>query len=499
MRDIEAIESIVAGDSGGLAEAYDAYADSIYAYCRSVLGEADASADAVQTTFVVAAARADGLHDREHLRAWLFAIARDQCLRGQVRGQGHAPDPRTAPATIEIGTDAERALVRAAIDGLNPPERDVIMLFWHGLDVDDVTLVLGISRSHVYSVFSRARDQLEASVAVLLVGRRGRDDCDKLASLLGDWDGSLTVRLRDRISRHIAQCEVCTARRERELRPALLLSLSPGALLGAAEEARSSVPPAPPWLRDRMLWLVTTYDDEGTAEREKMESRAGSFGNTGFPKPRPVSCGWRPERPRLLIGTIVGVAAAAGLVAVLTAGGGSGAAPAGQASASHPQDVVASAPAGGGASSPVSSASGSPGASPSRSLATHQASSSPTHATRTAPAGVAPSTSTGSSGSSPTTGPPAAQGALTVSPSSITVVAPFSTTVTLTASGGTVNWSTSLPSSVSGELSVSPSSGTLKSGQSVSVSVTSNTASSFRTTLTVNPGGHRVAVSVGFG
>ena len=34
--------------------------------------------------------------------------------------------------------------------------------------------VLGVSRNHAYTLFSRARDQLEASVAVLLVGRAGR-------------------------------------------------------------------------------------------------------------------------------------------------------------------------------------------------------------------------------------------------------------------------------------------------------------------------------------
>jgi hypothetical protein len=78
-------------------------------------------------------------------------------------------------------------------------------------------------------------------------------------------------------------------------------------------------------------------------------------------------------------------------------------------------------------------------------------------------------------------------------------VAPFSTSVTVTASGGTVNWSVSVPASVAREISVSPASGTLLAGQQVSLSVTSNTTHSFHTTLTVNPGGHSVSVAVGFG
>ena len=81
MRDSEIVASIAAGHSGGLAEAYDKYAGPLYEYCRSMLTDAGDAADAVQDTFVIAAARAAGLRDPERLRAWLYAVARGECLR----------------------------------------------------------------------------------------------------------------------------------------------------------------------------------------------------------------------------------------------------------------------------------------------------------------------------------------------------------------------------------------------------------------------------------
>ena len=137
-----------------------------------------------------------------------------------------------------MGVAAERAetvaLVRAAVAGLNDGERDVINQLWHGLEVPEVADVLGVSRTYAYTLFSRAREQLEASVAVLLVGRAGRRDCAVLDGLLADWDGLLTARLRRRVGRHIDQCRVCSDRRRQELTPALLYGLTPVALLGMA-------------------------------------------------------------------------------------------------------------------------------------------------------------------------------------------------------------------------------------------------------------------------
>ena len=58
------VAAITAGDLAGLAEAYDTYAESLYGYCHTMLGEPENAADAVQDTFVIADARLGGLGDR---------------------------------------------------------------------------------------------------------------------------------------------------------------------------------------------------------------------------------------------------------------------------------------------------------------------------------------------------------------------------------------------------------------------------------------------------
>jgi RNA polymerase sigma factor (sigma-70 family) len=495
MRDTAVVESIVAGDSGGLAAAYDEYADLIYAYCRAMLGDQEETADAVQGTFVNAAANAHRLHDASKLRAWLFALARNQCMHARRHSQAAVLD--TGALSMAAGSDSDRAVLRAAIDGLSAGEWDILTLLWHGLDIDEAALILGLSRNEAYSRFSRARDQLETSVGVLLVCYHGRHDCPGLDGVLGEWDGGLTERLRDTAAHHIEGCDTCAGCRDRQLRPALLLNLTPGALLGAAEEARAMSRPAPPWLRDRLLWLVTTDDPRAEAERRAMDRRLAPFGSTGFPRPRRTTRALAPgpARLRLILGGAGGLAAVAAVVALIAIPSGS---PAPARSGSDAAAGTGSAFRSGGAISPGTGQSAAPSVSPS--------SSGRPSPTRHRPSSPAPGNSAAvvSSQAPPlaTPQPPApgaVQGTLSESPSSITVVAPFASRVTITAQGGPVNWSVSVPSAAAGQIGVSPSSGTLSAGQSATISVSAENANSFKTTLTISPGGHQVSVTVGLG
>ena len=79
MRDPEIVASIVAGDPSGIAAAYDQYADPLFKYCRTRLGEHADAADAVRDTFVMAASRLGLLRDAGRLRGWLYAVARNEC------------------------------------------------------------------------------------------------------------------------------------------------------------------------------------------------------------------------------------------------------------------------------------------------------------------------------------------------------------------------------------------------------------------------------------
>ena len=284
MRDTEIVATIVAGEPDGLATAYDRYADSLYTYCRSILPDPADAADAVHDTFVIAASRAEGLRDPERLRAWLYAIARNECLR-QLRDSKRTSALDEARAVTDEGADvdedAERAelreLVQEATAGLTPGDREVIELHLrHDMEAAGVAGVLGVSRNHAHTLLSRARDQLAACVGVLLVGRTGRDDCLELSDMLSDWDGHLTVLLRKRLHRHIRHCATCESRRAFAFSPAMILE-------GGAAMAATMLVAAPTALRAEVLHLATGQEAAAAAHRVAA-AKAGSFGQHGFPK-----------------------------------------------------------------------------------------------------------------------------------------------------------------------------------------------------------------------
>ena len=530
MSDSEIVASIVAGDPEGLAAAYDRYAGDLFGYCQSLLQDPNDAADAVQDTFVIAVSKLAGLRDPERLRAWLFAVARNECLhrlksRHAVTPLHDAPEP--VDDSVDVGGEAERAetaaLLRAAVGGLNDGERDVINQLWHGLDVPEAAVVLGVSRNHAYSLFSRARDQLEASVAVLLVGRAGRADCATLDSLLRDWDGRLTALLRKRVGRHIDRCPVCSDRRRRELTPALLYGLSPAALLAVAALRKISVltgvtrggPPS--GVRDTVLHLATDPASHATAYAQLTGRSTQSFGGNGFPRPPHHGFLGLAPRPHMPFTVAGGTAVAAAATAVVTVvvphmqpahrspGGGltlgapvpGGLAPAGASRSGPSSGTPATGPGTRGATTQGPPASGTPLIAP----ASGRGTAGPTNPAAATGPGT-PATVTAAAPAAPAgtqTDGPLSAGTLSVSPTTVLLSPLLGGSLTLTASGGPVSWSISEPASLLGELTVAPASGTLSAGGSVTVAITVSGLVSLDTQLTVQPGGQAVTVVLGLG
>jgi RNA polymerase sigma factor (sigma-70 family) len=530
MRDSEVVAAIVAGDPEGLAEAYDRYASTLYTYCRSLLRESADAADAVQDTFVIAASRLAGLRDRDRLRSWLYAVARNEChrrLRARTVQVTTAFDemPDVTDTSADVSGEAERnelrTLLRSAIRGLNQGDQDLIELqLRQGLEVGEIAAVLGVSRNHAHALLSRARDQLEISLGALMVARSGREDCAALDAMLQDWDGQLNVLMRKRINRHIERCPVCSERKKRELAPALLLGLAPLAALTTAT--------MPPGLREQVLRLASSDRPDAIAHRASVAQRTGPFGHQGFPQPLdPPRLRWhtRQVQAAAAAAAVVAVAAAVLIAVALTsgpghhggrpvaAGTGSGAPGAGPtSSAGATSSAAAGLPGGPGHSArPTVSAIGVANVSPSPTVGgsspTLGVSASPSVGSSTAPA---PSTTASSPGRSPSptspapstrtsspAPPPPQQGTLTVSPTTIVLSPLTGSSITVTASGGPVSWSVSESGSLLGDLSVAPASGTLAAGQSTSIAISAGTLASLDSQITINPGGHEVTVLIG--
>ena len=272
-----------------------------------MLSEPEDAEYALQDTFVIAAARLGGLHDPRKLRPWLYAVAHNEChlrLGATETDLDEADDPagQVGPSADDSAErDELRRLIRAALDGLNPAEREVIELgLRHDLHGADLAAVLGVPRNQAHALASRARGQLEKALGVLLVARTGRRACPGLDMLLDGWDGRLTLLTRKRVSRHIDQCDVCTDRKRGALRPAALYGMAPLAAL-------------PRVLREEVLGLCADVSPSGQSYRRDVVQRAGPFRPNGFPQPI------RPPRQRWL--ALSGVAAAAGVLIAMVATG----------------------------------------------------------------------------------------------------------------------------------------------------------------------------------
>jgi RNA polymerase sigma factor (sigma-70 family) len=510
MEDPEVVAAIVAGDPAGLAEAYDRYALPLYTYCRSMLREPADAADAVQDTFLVATAKLRDLRDPARLRPWLYAVARNECLRRLRAGSALSAldEARDIPVpSAELGAEAERAevrqLVRAAIDGLNPGDRDVIELsLISELDNDEVADALGVSRNHAHALLSRARSQLERSLGALIVARTGRAACAGLDAMLAGWDGQLTVLMRNRISRHIEQCEVCGERKRRELTPALFAGAVPIAALL-------------PGFREQVLRVLADRSPAGLTHRLTVANRAGPFGPQGFPKPiSPPGAGrWRRilHHPQALV---AGAASLVVVAAAIVVGVISGPHP-GSPSASPTRGATHSAPAGGpgparggpsghnggvgtGGSSRGAGGTGQrlgPPALPGGVTATTTPlalPSSPGALTSPSAGGTSPGSPPASSAAPPGSGTlSSSTGRLDLASVKGTAIGKF----TLTARGGPVSaYSITAGSALAGRISVSPASGALAAGASVTITVTSKSLVALDGKLTVNPGGLTITV-----
>jgi RNA polymerase sigma factor (sigma-70 family) len=307
MDDREIVAAIVTGDLAGLAAAYDEHAESLYGYCRWMLSEPEDAADAVEETFVIAASRLDGLRDPRRLRPWLYAVARNECharLRLSEVGLGESADPPDPPSDSP-GTAAERAelrrLVRTALDGLSPGEREVGELdLRHDLQGADLAAVIGVPRNQAHALASQARRELEKALGALFVARTGRRACAELDLLLDGWDGRLDASTRKQVSRHIEECGGCAER-------------SHGALGAAVRYGMAPLAELPPGLREEILDLCADTSPDALSYRREVTQRAGTFLPNGFPQAA------RAPRRRMI--ALSGVAAAVGVLVALMATG----------------------------------------------------------------------------------------------------------------------------------------------------------------------------------
>lgn len=250
--DAELAVAAAAGDRRAFAGIYDRYANRLHDFCAGMLADRDAAADCVQDAFCDAATCLRDLREPDKLRAWLYGIARHQCLR-RMRDRRRVQPSDALPdmASADAGPDAlarrtELAdLIAEAAGGLSDRDRAVLELSYrHDLNAVELAQALGVSQTNANTMVHRLRETMERSLGALLVCRRARanpDRCPELAAILHGWDGHFTILIRKRVARHIEGCALCERERRGLLNPVALLGSTPVFL------------PAPDWLRDKTL------------------------------------------------------------------------------------------------------------------------------------------------------------------------------------------------------------------------------------------------------
>src|SRR5512142_2724687 len=102
--DAELAQSWQRGDRTAFSEVYERYSGPLYGVAMGLVRDRSAAGDVVHDTFVRAARRIDGLRDPDRLRAWLFAILRNEAMDWHRR-QGRESVEDVAAMSDELPAD----------------------------------------------------------------------------------------------------------------------------------------------------------------------------------------------------------------------------------------------------------------------------------------------------------------------------------------------------------------------------------------------------------
>ena len=159
-------DQAVNGISLSFDELYRLYATDVLRVSYYYLGNREQAEDVTQDVFVRLITNQPVLEQGRE-KAWLLKVALNRC-RDIWRGSwfkkvvlGH-PAFELFPAPDEIGTAADRYALAEAISRLRPEFKEVVLLFYYqGFSVTEISSMLGIAEGTVSSRLSRARNKLQ--------------------------------------------------------------------------------------------------------------------------------------------------------------------------------------------------------------------------------------------------------------------------------------------------------------------------------------------------
>jgi RNA polymerase sigma factor (sigma-70 family) len=191
------MESSTADRSCETEALYREHGAAVSALCRSLLRDRNEAEDATQQVFLSAhRALLNGVAPREP-RAWLHAVARNECYaRFRERGSapvptGDAPETATADASVHVLRAGELSRVWDEVGRMPPTQREAFLLREvRGLSYGQVADELSLSGASVRSLLLRARTRLRHRLGDVAAGVAGVPWVQTLVRLAAGGDGT---------------------------------------------------------------------------------------------------------------------------------------------------------------------------------------------------------------------------------------------------------------------------------------------------------------------
>jgi RNA polymerase sigma factor (sigma-70 family) len=200
------VEAVRAGDARAFETIFDRYHRQLLSFCRHMLGTREEAEDVLQQTFMAAHRHLTASRKHIHLRAWLFTIARNNCLSALRRRRESVALEETAVATEGLASEVQRRedlrdLLRD-LGGLPVDQREALVLSELGsLSHEEIASVIGCNPKKVKALVFQARSSLAAS-------RSARElPCDEVQEQLATLSGG-SLR-RTGLRRHVRECAGC--------------------------------------------------------------------------------------------------------------------------------------------------------------------------------------------------------------------------------------------------------------------------------------------------
>jgi len=146
---------------------YQAYYPKVFRLCSGYAsGRDDWAKETAQDVFITVWNKLDTLKDQKALAAWIYRIAFNTCMKRLKENKGRtdlshqlietAYSPEQQSEANEMIQKIHRALAHVSVD-----EKNLILLMLEGLENDDISDILGISRSHLRVKMHRTRQKLK--------------------------------------------------------------------------------------------------------------------------------------------------------------------------------------------------------------------------------------------------------------------------------------------------------------------------------------------------